>query len=116
MAKRRLRLTGFARFMIVMIILAPIAYVGASYYNGEDGLENIKKLIGIESNEVKKDSASDSNSATKSKEKRKSEKEVSVGELERLRNENSNLKKQIREQEQEIYKLKEEIINLKRSR
>ena len=45
---RKLKLTGFARFFILLIILAPIAYMVASYVNGEDGLGNIKKLIGIE--------------------------------------------------------------------
>jgi len=47
MAGKKYRLTGFTRFFVVMIILAPIFYIGASYYNGEDGIENIKNLIGI---------------------------------------------------------------------
>lgn len=45
---KRLRLTGFARFLFVMVILVPAAYIGASYYNGEDGIQNIKNLLGIE--------------------------------------------------------------------
>jgi hypothetical protein len=45
---RKLKLTGFARFFILMLILAPIAYIIASYANGEDGVQNIKRLIGIE--------------------------------------------------------------------
>lgn len=48
MATRRLRLTGFARFLIVMIFLVPIAYLGASYYNGQDGIQNIKDFFGIQ--------------------------------------------------------------------
>lgn len=47
---RRLQITGFARFLIVMVILAPAAYIGASYYNGQDGIQNFKNLIGIGSN------------------------------------------------------------------
>ena len=39
--------TGCARFFIVMLILAPLAYLGASYYLGQDGIGNIKELIGI---------------------------------------------------------------------
>jgi peptidoglycan hydrolase CwlO-like protein len=46
---RRLQITGFARFLIVMVILAPAAYIGASYYNGQDGIQNFKNLIGIDS-------------------------------------------------------------------
>ncbi|NUQ26375.1 MAG: hypothetical protein HUU34_20695 [Saprospiraceae bacterium] len=46
---RRLQITGFARFLIVMVILAPAAYIGASYYNGQNGIQNFKNLIGIDS-------------------------------------------------------------------
>ncbi len=45
MASKKFKLTGFARFFLVMIILAPLAYVGASYANGEDGIENFKNLF-----------------------------------------------------------------------
>jgi len=47
MASKRLRVTGFTRFLLVMVILAPLAYLGASYYNGEDGIQNLKNLLGI---------------------------------------------------------------------
>ena len=42
---RRVRLTVFSRFLIVMMILIPLAYLGASYFNGQDGVENIKSLF-----------------------------------------------------------------------
>lgn len=45
---RRLRVTGFARFLLVMVILIPLAFVGASLYNGKDPLVEAKKLLGIE--------------------------------------------------------------------
>jgi len=57
------KVTGCARFFLVLIILAPLAYLGASYYNGQDGIENVKKLIGI--------GDSDSDSQTKVPEKAK---------------------------------------------
>ena len=47
MARRRLRITGFARFLFAMIFIVPAAYIGASYINGEDGIENIKELVGL---------------------------------------------------------------------
>ena len=47
MARRSLKVTGFTCFMLVMIIVAPLAYIGASYYNGEDGIQNIKNLLNI---------------------------------------------------------------------
>ena len=45
MATKKFKMTGFARFFIVMLILAPLAYMGASYANGEDGIENLKNLF-----------------------------------------------------------------------
>jgi flagellar motility protein MotE (MotC chaperone) len=32
-------------FFFAMLILAPLAYIGASYANGEDGIENFKNLF-----------------------------------------------------------------------
>lgn len=48
---RKLKLTGFARFLIFLIIFAPIAFLGASYYNGEDGIQNLKNIIGWDKQE-----------------------------------------------------------------
>ncbi len=45
MTRKKIKLTGFARFFLVMIVLAPLAFIGASFYNGEDGIENIKNLF-----------------------------------------------------------------------
>ena len=50
MAKRALRVTGFTRFFLVMLLVAPLAYIGASYYNGEDGVEKLKNLFKRDSN------------------------------------------------------------------
>ncbi len=44
---RKYKTTGCARFFLVVIILTPLAYLGASYYNGQDGWANLKRLIGI---------------------------------------------------------------------
>ena len=41
----RFKVTGFTRFILIMIILVPLAYVIASYYNGKDGIEELKKLV-----------------------------------------------------------------------
>jgi len=45
---RRIRVTGFTRFLLVMIILIPLAFVGASLYNGKDPIVEAKKLLGME--------------------------------------------------------------------
>jgi len=43
--KKKYKLTGFSRLFIFMIFFAPLAYIGASYYNGEDGIAKIKSLF-----------------------------------------------------------------------
>lgn len=40
--------TGFSKLLVFLILFTPIAYLGASYYNGEDGIGNIKKLLQTE--------------------------------------------------------------------
>ena len=42
---RRARMTVFSRFLIMMLFVGPLAYLGASYYNGEDGLQNVINLF-----------------------------------------------------------------------
>ena len=42
---KKYKMTGCARIFIILIILGPLAYLGASYFNGEDGLANIKSLF-----------------------------------------------------------------------
>ena len=43
--RKKYKITGFARLLIFMIFFAPLAYIGASYYNGEDGIGKIKSLF-----------------------------------------------------------------------
>lgn len=45
----RTKMTPFAKFFLMLIIVSPLAYIGASYYNGEDGLQNIKNFFSKES-------------------------------------------------------------------
>jgi len=59
MSKRSLKATGFTRFFLMLIIVAPIAYIAASFYNGQDGIQNIKGFLGI----VKKPEAVDTSRA-----------------------------------------------------
>lgn len=97
---KRLRLTGFARFLFVMVILVPSAYIGASYYNGEDGIANIKQLLGIES----KDAHSISRTLKKETKPVVSNDEVNKLQqrIEELEQENRDLKVQIRDLENEL--------------
>jgi hypothetical protein len=47
---RRLKSTPFARFVVAMLFIVPLAYIGASYYNGEDPIALIKDKLGIDEN------------------------------------------------------------------
>ena len=42
------KLTGFSRLLLFMLFLLPAAYFGASYYNGEDPVANLKRVFGME--------------------------------------------------------------------
>lgn len=44
----RTKMTGFSRMLLFLIVLLPAAYFGASYYNGEDPIANIKDMLGME--------------------------------------------------------------------
>lgn len=41
------KVTPFARLLFFLVLFAPIAYLGASYYQGEDGIKNIKEALGL---------------------------------------------------------------------
>ena len=101
--QRKLKVTGFARFFLVMIIVAPIAYIGASYYNGEDGLANIKRFFGIEQRD---ESPAAPDVKDMDEKAMKQELEYQQKRLEELKKENERLRKEVYEKEQELSNLK----------
>jgi hypothetical protein len=90
--------TGCFKFLLFLLIFVPIAYFGAAYYHGIDGVDQIKDIIGIESNEVSDQSTIETNTEDtfdlKSKEQ-----------IERLEN-------RIKELEAELYRKTQEIEKL----
>lgn len=46
MARRRVRATGCGKFFIVMLILVPVAFVGASLFTGQNPISAFNELIG----------------------------------------------------------------------
>ena len=44
----KVKLTGFSRLLLFLVIFLPATYFGASYYNGEDPVANIKGYLGME--------------------------------------------------------------------
>ena len=57
--RHKTRITPFARFLIFALIAAPLIYLGSAYINGEDGVQNIKQLLGIESTEGERERTED---------------------------------------------------------
>lgn len=49
--QNKYKITGFSRLLVFLVLFLPFAYIGASYYNGEDGIENIKRVIDGKSTE-----------------------------------------------------------------
>ena len=125
MAKKKFQLTAFARFFLAMIIIAPLAFLGASYYNGEDGIQNFKNLIGFgESTEqVQSQPATPAqaqttpppseeyiNSRIKKLEDEMAEKDARS---DKLYLENEELKKQLKEKELELQSVKDQLDKIK---
>jgi hypothetical protein len=50
--KRKYQSTGFARFLLMLLIATPVAYIGASYYTGKDGIAEIKSIFTPKPTEV----------------------------------------------------------------
>jgi cell division protein FtsB len=90
------KMSGCARLFIALIIIAPLAYLGASYYNGENGIENIKNLLGIGDKSSDNSDADTYQDTSIDLRKTISEKEARIRELEkeveRLKKENASLR------------------------
>jgi len=94
--------TGCARFFVVLLILAPLAYLGASWYLGQDGVGNIKKLLGIgQENSTSDDEVYQPTSADFEKQLSGKDKEIDA-----LKKENADLKSRIDDLEAEVEQLK----------
>lgn len=116
MARRSLRLTPFTRFLLIMIIVAPLAYMGAAYYNGEDGWARLKQLVGIDQAEQPSPQEQDTAELPTepvSNESGSAQEEIAnlrklVGEQEQkikdLMNENQELQKRIEDLERQLTK------------
>jgi cell division protein FtsB len=101
----KVKATGFARFFIIMLFVAPLAYIGASYYNGQDGIENIKRLF--TRGEVEHKEGEDSGTINLFGNTLRQQ-------VEELKAENAELNERLREQEAEIEQLKREVRLLRR--
>jgi cell division protein FtsB len=106
--QRKFRITGFARFFLVMIIVAPLAYIAASYYNGEDGIANIKRLLGIDPTEREERfvPSREENVLDMDEDQMRKELEAQEKRLEELKAENERLRREISDKEEELSNIK----------
>ncbi len=109
---RRMRLTGFTRFLIVMVFLVPAAYIGASYYNGQDGWANFKNLIGLDKSETP---ASSRETAANPKGIAKLEERITLlnERITELELKNGELESKLESKDQEIVELKSRLMKCK---
>lgn len=96
-------MTGCARFIIVLAILAPLAFLGASYYNGSDGIQSIKDLFSSTKDRVKGSSKSSNMDDVKDIQE----------ELDYYKSRNDRLEKDIEQLEKELDAKDDEIKELK---
>lgn len=47
MAKSKLRLTGFARLLLALVVIVPLAFTGAAFVNDTDPITMIKEWAGM---------------------------------------------------------------------
>ncbi len=92
--------TGCFRFFIFFLFFLPAVYFGATYFRGENGVQILKdffhKIIG---------GSATSSSGTETKSDTYSKDDCQT-ELKKVQDENDELKRQLRDKENEIEKLK----------
>lgn len=105
MAQKKFKTTPFARFFVFLILFTPLAYLGASYYNGQDGIQNLKNLIGLEVSESKEQVINEN----PSKKSADVSEEFINGKIERLKDEIKQLEEKNNELHLENKSLKDEL-------
>ena len=92
--KRKYKTTGCFKFLIFLIIFAPIAYFGASFIRGEDPIENGRNLIQFN---------------TKKKEQDQGDVKVIDSEIDKLQEELKYKDRRIKELEAEVRDLQKQL-------
>ncbi|MBR9922135.1 MAG: hypothetical protein GYB31_14955 [Bacteroidetes bacterium] len=109
MARRsKLRVTGFTRFLLVMIIVVPLAYLGAAWYNGEDGVANIKSWFGQDEGVEQVDDTSSNQTPNRNNDASlQRELDYFKKRVDELEADNKKLQQQVWELKQEVSKLRQ---------
>jgi len=108
------KLTGCAKFFFFFIIAAPLAYMGASYYNGQDPIQKAKdffKIGTVDKQETVENSGTE-NSTTENV-TGSGELQLKESEITYLQTKLENCKEESEKQEMLIETLNKEITRLK---
>lgn len=116
---KKYKLTGCAKFLIFFIIAAPLAWIGASYYNGQNPIKEVKEWVQtITNSDQNNDEATmdqNVNAAPQQSTEGSVFKEMELKDLEikSLKNDLKNCEKLNEKQKELIETQKMEITNLK---
>lgn len=108
------KLTGCAKFFFFFIIAAPLAYIGASYYNGQDPIRQAKDFFNFGKTE-KSESTVSENATTSNSEASGGELQLKESEIKYLQTKLENCKEESEKQEMLIETLNKEITRLKQN-
>lgn len=111
------KLTGCAKFFFFFIIAAPLAYIGASYYNGQDPIQQAKDFFNFGKTEKteKSESTVSENETTSNSEASGGELQLKESEIKYLQTKLENCKEESEKQEILIETLNKEITRLKQN-
>ena len=116
MARRKLQMTAFARFFLFIIIFVPALFFGVSYVKGEDGVQTLKNLLGMETTEESssKSTADSDNADTKTLESAEvkrlnDELEVKEEKIKELYRENEKLIKEAADAKKDLEKVQSQL-------
>lgn len=105
----RRKVTPFARFLLAMIIIVPLAFAGASYINGEDPIANFKSIVGMDATEQPREAPAPAGPTEKTAPAENQP--APAADAAALKAENQRLQQQLEERDRAIRDLQEQLKN-----
>ncbi len=101
MARRKKKMTAFSKLLIFLLISTPVLFLGISYATGQDGIGNVKSMLGL-SEKTQKTSKSYAPPPS-----------ISIEERDEMYKQIEEMKRQLRDKNEEIKELQSEVEKLK---
>ena len=101
MARRKKKMTAFSKLLIFLLVATPVLFLGISYAIGQDGIGNVKSLLGI-TKKTQETSKSYTPPAS-----------ISIEERDEMYKQIEEMKRQLREKNTQIKELHSEVEKLK---